>query len=312
MPNAVETEAFRTLRTALSVGAEVCDRILISSSEPGDGKTTISANLAVAFAQAGKRTLVIDSDLRRPGFSTLLNLKGQLGVADVLASPEPPSESAPPLIHHTEVAGLDILPVGLRRPNPAELLSNKAFVELLAWADSEYDQILIDCPPVLAVSDAQIVGQLVDGAILVVRPEKNHRRSVMRAVESFQNTGCRVLGVVANGLSDGSGGYGYGYGYAYEDGYGHSTDQSTDRQSTGENQQENERHNDAQVAPHDHNTETETIELFRTAPAAPPTPVTQPVPVAPVETAGSPTLPLPPPPPAAKPKTEAIRPRRAA
>lgn len=231
MPNSAETEAFRTLRTSLSVGGDVCDRILISSSEPGDGKTTISANLSVAFAQAGKRTLVIDADLRRPGFTALINLKGVPGVADVLASDEPPSETAPPLIQHTEVEGLDILPVGLRRPNPAELLSGKAFVELLAWADSQYDRVIVDCPPVLAVSDAQIVGQLVDGAILVVRPEKNPRRAVIRAVESFHSAGCRVLGVVANGLTNDAAGYGYSYGYGYGDGYGHTSPEEDAPQS---------------------------------------------------------------------------------
>lgn len=219
LPNAVESEAFRTLRTTLSVGGEVYDRLLVSSSEPGDGKTMISANLSVAFAQAGKRTLVIDADLRRPGFSALLDLKGRPGVADLLASDEPVELLAPELVVKTELDGLDVLPVGLRRPNPAELLSGKAFVDLLAWADSLYDRVVVDCPPVLAVSDAQIVGQSVDGAILVVRPEKNPRRSVIRAVESFHHAGCRVIGVVANGVSNEVGGYGYGYGYGYGDGY---------------------------------------------------------------------------------------------
>jgi polysaccharide biosynthesis transport protein len=228
MPNAVETEAFRTLRTALSLTGTTCDRLLISSSEPGDGKTTITANLSTAFAQAGKKTLVIDADLRRPGFTTLLNLKRIPGVAEIITSDLPPSESAPPLVYHTEVEGLDVLPVGLRRPNPAELLSSQTFVELLAWADSVYDRVIVDCPPILAVSDAQIVGQLVDGAIIVVRPEKNHRRAVIRAVESFQSAGCRVLGVVANALSIdsqgyGYGGYGYGYGYGYD--YGQAEEQ---------------------------------------------------------------------------------------
>ncbi|MDZ4657459.1 MAG: polysaccharide biosynthesis tyrosine autokinase [Bythopirellula sp.] len=228
LPHAVETEAFRTLRTSISLGENVCERILISSSEPGDGKTTISANLSVALAQAGKRTLVIDADLRRPGFSTLLKLKGQQGVADILTSPLPPSETAPPLVHHTEVPGLDVIPVGFRRPNPSELLGSNAFVELLAWADSCYDRVIVDCPPVLAVSDAQIVGQLVDGAILVVRPEKNHRRSVIRAVDCFRTAGCRVLGIVANGLSNASSGYGYGYGYGYEYGYGYDEEELAD------------------------------------------------------------------------------------
>ena len=127
MPNSVETEAFRTLRTALALSGEECDRILVSSSEPGDGKTTISANLSVALAHAGKRTLVIDADLRRPGFTTLIDLKGRPGVADILISDQAPADSAPPLVHHTEVDGLDVLPVGLRRPNPSELLSSNAF-----------------------------------------------------------------------------------------------------------------------------------------------------------------------------------------
>jgi capsular exopolysaccharide synthesis family protein len=224
MPNSVESEPFRTLRTALSLTGSACERLLICSSEPGDGKTTITANLSTAFAQAGKRTLVIDADLRRPGFTTLLNLKGVPGVAEIITSHQPPVEIAPQLVQHTAAEGLDVLPVGLRRPNPAELLSSQAFVELLAWADSVYDRVIVDCPPVLAVSDAQIVGQLVDGAILVVRPEKNHRRAVIRAVECFRTSGCRVLGVVANALSAdaqsyGYGGYGYGYGYGYT--YGH-------------------------------------------------------------------------------------------
>jgi capsular exopolysaccharide synthesis family protein len=224
LPTDVETEAFRTLRTSLSLSSDICDRILISSSEPGDGKTTISANLSVAFAQAGKRTLVIDADLRRPGLSALFNLKGHAGVADVLASDQAPQTTAPGLIHKTDIDKLDILPVGLRRPNPAELLSSNAFVELLAWADSQYDRVIVDCPPVLAVSDAQIVGQLVDGAILVVRPEKNHRKSVTRAVDSFRASGCRLLGIVANGISSDSSEYGYAYGYG--DSYGH--DENTD------------------------------------------------------------------------------------
>jgi succinoglycan biosynthesis transport protein ExoP len=229
MPNAVETEAFRTLRTALSLTGTSCERLLISSSEPGDGKTTITANLSTAFAQAGKKTLVIDADLRRPGFTTLLNLKRIPGVAEIITSDLPPSESAPPLVYHTEVEGLDVLPVGLRRPNPAELLSSQTFVELLAWADSVYDRVIVDCPPILAVSDAQIVGQLVDGAIIVVRPEKNHRRAVIRAVESFQSAGCRVLGIVANALSIESQGYGYGgYGYGY--GYGYDYGQAEEEQ----------------------------------------------------------------------------------
>ena len=216
MPNAADSEAFRTLRTALALNPEVADRLLVSSAEPGDGKTTVSANLAVAFAQAGKRTLVIDADLRRPGMTALMGLKGLSGVVDILSSHEPPAELAPKHVVKTDAPRLDVIPAGLRRPNPAELLASQEFIELLAWADSQYDQVLVDCPPVLAVSDAQIVGRLVDGAILVVRPDKNHRRLVTRACEQFRATGTHVFGVVANDVSDFHGaGYGYGYGYNY-------------------------------------------------------------------------------------------------
>ena len=229
MPNATETEAFRTLRTALTLGANASERILISSSEPGDGKTTVAANLAVAFAKAGKKTLIVDADLRRPGMTAMMALKGKPGVSDVLVAEKAAAEIAAAFVHHTEVEHLDILPAGLRRPNPAELLSGQNFAELLAWADSQYDQVLVDCPPVLAVSDAQIVGRFVDGAILVVRPDKNHRRMVLRAVESFQATDCPMLGVVANGISADSAGYGYGYGYGYSYGYGHDEQDSMEQ-----------------------------------------------------------------------------------
>lgn len=220
MPTAAETETFRTLRTALTLQPDSTDRILISSAEPSDGKTTVSINLAVSFAQAGKKTLIIDADLRKPGLTTRLGLKGQQGVADVLAAEVGPAQTAEQWIHRTELPGLDVLPAGLRRPDPAELLGGPYFSELLTWADSRYDQVLVDCPPVLAVSDAQIVGRLLDGAVLVVRPEKNHRRSVLKACESFFATGSKVLGIVANGLSAKSHGYGYGYGY----GYGHDAE----------------------------------------------------------------------------------------
>jgi capsular exopolysaccharide synthesis family protein len=229
-PNRPETEAFRTLRTALTLGNGPTDRIAISSAEPGDGKTTVTANLAVSFAQSGKRTLVIDADLRKPGMTTLMGLKGKPGVADLMAGRDSIGRVAPSLVQTTEQPGLDVLPAGLRRPNPAELLGGPNFVELLAWAEASYDQVLVDCPPVLAVSDAQIIGRLVDGAIVVLQPQKNHRRLVARACYSFAATGTNVLGVVANGLSSKTG-HGYGYGYGYGNGYGYGHDAETDEEA---------------------------------------------------------------------------------
>ena len=163
-PNAVETEAFRTLRTAITLSSEVSNRLLVSSAEPSDGKTTVAVNLGVSFAQAGKKTLIIDADLRKPGMTTLFGLKGRSGVADLLQSDQPVAESVEQLLHVTAMPELHVLAAGTRCPNPAELLSSLRFGELLAWAEANYDQLLVDCPPVLAVSDAQVVGRLVDGA----------------------------------------------------------------------------------------------------------------------------------------------------
>ncbi|MEM1268959.1 MAG: polysaccharide biosynthesis tyrosine autokinase [Bacteroidota bacterium] len=210
-----EMEAFRTLRTAITLGEQSADRIAISSAEPSDGKTTVSSNLAVAFAQIGRRTLVIDADLRRPGMTTLLDQKGRPGVTDVLVESGDVARVAERVVQRTAEPKLDIIPAGPRRANAPELLSGQNFSELLAWADANYDQVLIDCPPVLAVSDAQLVGRLVDGVLLVISPDKNHRRLVARACDSFHSAGVHLLGVVANRVGDAGGAYGYGYGYGY-------------------------------------------------------------------------------------------------
>jgi uncharacterized protein involved in exopolysaccharide biosynthesis len=111
-PNAVETEAFRTLRTSITLSAEVANRILISSAEPSDGKTTIAANLGVSFAQAGKKTLIVDADLRKPGMTTMFALKGRLGVADLLKSDHDLVESASQFVHATELPNLYVLAAG--------------------------------------------------------------------------------------------------------------------------------------------------------------------------------------------------------
>jgi capsular exopolysaccharide synthesis family protein len=233
-PESVGSEAFRTLRTTLAFAGRETQRLVISSAEPGDGKTTVLANLAVSYAQAGKKTLLIDADMRRPGLSTQLEMRGMAGLADVLRRSEGVAEIAREQIHRDVVPGLDVLPSGPRPSNPAELLSGPRFSDLLAWAESEYDQILVDGPPSLAASDSAIIGRLVDGVVLVVRPDKNQRRLVVRAAETFTSLGIPLLGVAINrasaGNDDGYYGYGYtsGYGYGYgEYGYGADTHAET-------------------------------------------------------------------------------------
>lgn len=221
-PDAADSEPFRTLRTALSLGNEASSRVVISSAEPGDGKTTVLANLAVAYAQSRKRTLLIDADLRRPGLTSMLELRGRDGLSCVVGGHGDTVRTAAWCIQPSGVEGLDVLPSGPRPTNPAELLASSRFAELLAWAETVYEHVLIDSPPALATSDAAVIGRLVDGVILVVQPDKNRRRTVLRAAESFGTLGIRLLGVVINRVDVDRDGdyYGYGGNYVYQASYG--------------------------------------------------------------------------------------------
>ena len=219
-PNGSENEAFRTLRTTLAFSSEPTARLVVTSTEPGDGKTTVLANLAVAFAQSGKRTLLIDADMRRPGLTAMMDLRGQQGLSSILRSNLPPETATQGNVFSTHLEHLDVIPSGARPANPAELLHGTRFSELLAWAESIYDQILIDAPPALAVTDAAIISRQVDGGLLVVRPDKNRRRMVVRATESLAAVGSTMLGAVINHVTAEAGGDYYGYGYGYEYGSG--------------------------------------------------------------------------------------------
>jgi polysaccharide biosynthesis transport protein len=227
MPTSTESECFRTLRTAITLTHPDARQIVVTSAEPGDGKTTTLANLAVCYAQAEKRTLLIDADLRRPGLTGMMAMRGPHGLSEILRSEADVTQIAPLQVRASGVKGLDVIPSGSRPSDPAELLGSPRFSQLLAWAESIYDMILIDSPPTLATTDAAIIGRLVDGAILVVQPAKNRRRLVTRVVERLGFMKIGVLGMVVNrtGSDEDHGyygyhGYGYGYGYEYGEAYG--------------------------------------------------------------------------------------------
>jgi len=225
-PDAAASEAFRTLRTSLAFNSGDTARLVVSSAEPGDGKTTLLANLAVSIVQAGKRTLLIDMDLRRPGLTTLFAMKGMTGVSDILRSGGNVGDAASRAVRTTELPGLDVIPAGGRRSHPTELISGPNVEELLVWADANYDQVLIDSPPVLAASDAQLIGRLVDGVMLVVDAKKNQRRAIIRATESFRSVNINVIGTIINRVEPNDGAA-YGYGYGYEYGYGERDSRSS-------------------------------------------------------------------------------------
>lgn len=227
-PLSVQTECFRTIRTSITLSASDTRCLAITSSEQSEGKTTLTSNLAATFAQTGSRTLLIDADMRRPGLSKLLEIRGKGGLSEILRANEDIPQMCEERTVETEVPGLHVLPCGPRIMNAGVLLSMPSLAAVLDWAVSQYDQVLVDCPPTLPVSDASIVGNYVDGMLFLLNPEKTHRRSALRAVDRLRSVGMNIVGVITNTSSEshaGSYGYGYGYGYGQEYTYGHDQDE---------------------------------------------------------------------------------------
>ena len=215
-------EAYRAVRTALYFSTRGSGHkvVQVTSPNPGDGKTTLAANLAVAIANSGKRTLLIDCDFRRPRVHKVFGLGDGTGMSDVMSG----SVELIDAIIETTIEGLSILPCGRRPANPAELLTSNKFQELLDVLREKYDMVIIDTPPVLAVTDPLTVAPRVDGVLLVIRLAKSARSSAQKTLEALDSIGGTVLGIVVNGMGGGSKyGYGYGsysYGYRYG-GYGY-------------------------------------------------------------------------------------------
>jgi capsular exopolysaccharide synthesis family protein len=223
-PKSVDAEAFRGLRTTLffKLEGEGHKIIQITSPNMGDGKTTLATNLAVSIAQSGKRILLVDADFRRPRLHKMFGLDSTTGLASVIAE----SAKLQDAIKSCSVPNLYMLPCGPRPSNPAELLTSKRFLDLLEALRGQFDVILIDTPPLLAVSDPSVVAPRVDGVILTIRVAKNGRPAAERAREILTNLGANVYGVVVNGIDSGSN-QGYGasqYGYTYHYAYGYAYD----------------------------------------------------------------------------------------
>lgn len=228
-PHTIHAECFRTLKTSISMSAMDTKCIAVTSTEASEGKTTTTVNLAASYAQTGLRTLLIDADMRRPGLSRLLEVRGHGGLSEVLRAETDIPQMCIDRIVKTEVNGLEVLPCGPRILNAGMLLSMPALADILDWAVSEYDQVIVDCPPTLPVSDAAIVGRFVDSMLFLMNPDKAHRRSVARAVDQLRAVDLKIVGIVANtSLSEDKNSYGYQYGYGYGYGaeytYGHDED----------------------------------------------------------------------------------------
>lgn len=206
------SESFRSIRTGLFFSNRSGDLkvIQVTSPVPGDGKSTLSSNLSVTMAQSGRRVLLVDADFRRPRIAKLFGISGDVGMATVVAGNAEMQDA----IHQSAVPNLSIMPGGTRPSNPAELLSSQRFADLMHMLREKFDIIVVDTPPLLAVSDPSAIAAVVDGVVLTMRLRRNVKPLAMRACKILESVDANVLGVVINGVSANAG---YGYSYSYSD-----------------------------------------------------------------------------------------------
>lgn len=213
-----EAEAFRTVRTGILFGApkERARTMLVTSPAQGDGKSTLASNLAIAMAQAGQKTILLDADFRRPVQHTIFEIEpDENGLSAVLAGRQSLAEAR----HRTQIEGLEVIPAGLKVPNPAEILNSPRFGELLKRLSEHYDRIIVDAPPVTVVTDAQIIGAICGITVLVLRADKSTKKIGERAIDALHRVGANLIGAVVNDVRRNGGRYGY---YGSYESYGAS------------------------------------------------------------------------------------------
>ena len=212
-PKSPIAEQYRTIRTNIEFMAvdQEIQVILVTSATQGEGKSTTSSNLAVAYAQQGKKVLVVDTDMRRPTVHYTFRVANGLGLSSLLTRQAELEKAILP----TKVDNLSILTAGPIPPNPAELLSSRAMERLITQLREQYDVIILDAPPLLQVADSRITSRLTDGVVMVVGCTTSDRQRVLKAKEQLELAEAKILGVVLNRreLTDDSA---YQYYYSYE------------------------------------------------------------------------------------------------
>ncbi len=208
-PKSLVAESYRTIRTNLNFaeGDQICRSIMVSSVAPLDGKSTTISNLAVVMAQAGKKVLLVDADLRKPMQHMIFQVSNQKGLTNFLLQQVPVEE----LTHEGLVDNLSLLTSGPIPLNPAEIIDSERCRSLWPALLKKYDYIFIDAPPVLAVTDAVIISTQVDGVILVVSSASTRIEMAKEAKEKFRSANARILGVVVNKVKMNEKEYGYYY-----------------------------------------------------------------------------------------------------
>lgn len=209
-PKSSISEQYRTIRTNIQFSSvdQAIKSILVTSSVQAEGKSTTTANLAIVFSQQGKRVLLVDGDMRKPTVHYTFQLDNRIGLTNVLTK----QMNATSAIQRSAVENLDILTSGPIPPNPAELLGSHAMEELLSELYRNYDLVIFDSPPVLPVTDAQILANQCDGVIMVVQSNQSDKESTLKAKELLMGAKGKLLGVVLNRKAKGDSGYYYYYG----------------------------------------------------------------------------------------------------
>lgn len=207
--NSISAEAYKTLRTNIQYSSfdKEIKTILVTSTIPGEGKSTIAGNLALSFAQQDKKVLVIDCDLRKPALHKMFKLSNFKGLSDVIVGN---SDLEKTMYNYRD--NFDILTSGKIPPNPSEILASNAMTMLLEKLKTMYDIIIIDSAPLQAVTDAQIISNKVDGTLLVIRAGLTKREAILQAKELLNQVNAKIIGVVLNGAENNSEKHYYYYG----------------------------------------------------------------------------------------------------
>lgn len=212
-PRSRPAEAYRSVRTAVCFSALGSKHRVIQVTSPaaGDGKSTLTMNFAVSLAQSGKKTIIIESDFRRPKVHKLTGVDNSIGLVDVLRGDAELTDA----ICETELEGFYVMPCGSRPRNPSELITRPEYEQVLEALREKFEYVIIDTPPVLVVTDPCSVAPRVDGVLLCVRLSRHTRDFGRRALEQLRDVGANMTGIVVNGVEE-SDAYGYGS-YSYTD-----------------------------------------------------------------------------------------------
>ncbi|MGL5820926.1 MAG: CpsD/CapB family tyrosine-protein kinase [Sarcina sp.] len=208
-PKSIAAEAYRILRTNIEYSSydKKIQTIVVTSSQPAEGKSTTAGNLGLAFSEYGKRTIIIDCDLRRPSIHKKMLISNEAGLSEIILG----IKKAEDCIQSFN-GKIDVITAGKIPPNPSELLGSKRMLNFLKALKEIYDYIIIDAPPILAVTDAQILAANVDGVVLVVKYGKTKKDSVLEAKKQLDKVKANIIGSVITQVESGQDEYYYYYG----------------------------------------------------------------------------------------------------